>query len=589
MSEPTGASLRRRIPALIALILAAGVGTFGIIAYRVVRESTVQSADARLRDASSQLAAMFGTSFDRLLDTTRAVATDTVLAARLAGAAAPPESVLAALRRLGVPGGTVRGSELRDVTGATVASLPGGSSVHAPRDVRADSGVQPLFQAGDTVYYEVVAPVTWQGHTIGSVVSLRSLTTTADAARQIGQLIGIKSGILLGNADGTVWTDLVDVVPPPPTGSALSVYDRAGRSVRGAVQRIGTTPMSVAVEFSQDEILARSRGIAGAFMALAAIVIALGAFGGLLLTRPITGSLKSLADTADTIAAGNLHVPAVAQDRKDEIGRLARSFNTMAANLRTVHGTLEHLVEERTATLKETVAQLKDTQEELVRKERLATLGQLSSGVGHELRNPLGVMTNAVYFLHHVLSDAPSKVREYLDLLQSQIHLCEKIVSDLLDFARTRPPQTSPVAVPELLHEQMNRVTATPNIEVVWDLPDGLPEIAVDAVQIGQVLLNLLTNGVQAIEETGGTLTVGARREGSMVAISVADSGQGVAPENRTRVFEPLFTTKARGIGLGLSVSRSLARANGGELTLGEGGAGAVFVLTVPVWEGAGP
>src|SRR5258706_13694720 len=119
----------------------------------------------------------------------------------------------------------------------------------------------------------------------------------------------------------------------------------------------------------------------------------------------------------------------------------------MAAEVDRSRGNLEHLVEERTRELNDTLFQLHETQESLVRREKLALLGQLASGVGHELRNPLGVMTNAVYYLKMVLESQPKNVHDYLDMLQQQITLSEKIVSDLLDFARSKPPKRSPTSL----------------------------------------------------------------------------------------------------------------------------------------------
>lgn len=211
-------------------------------------------------------------------------------------------------------------------------------------------------------------------------------------------------------------------------------------------------------------------------------------------------------------------------------------------------------------------------------------LGQLSSGVGHELRNPLGVMTNAVYYLKTVLATAPHNVHEYLDILQQQITLSEKIVGDLLDFARSKPPQRKPTAVAEITQTQLNRLSLPENVKVDKDLPGNLPPVLVDPVQLGQIVLTLISNAVQALEK-GGRITIRAQTNGtgSGVQYEVADSGPGIPRENLEKIFEPLFTTKARGIGLGLAVSRTLARANGGDLTVTSApGQGATFHLTLP-------
>ncbi len=228
-------------------------------------------------------------------------------------------------------------------------------------------------------------------------------------------------------------------------------------------------------------------------------------------------------------------------------------------------------------------AALHEAQDRLVQKERLATLGQLASSVGHELRNPLGVITNSVYFLEATLPDAPPKVKEYFGILRAQVRQSERIIGDLLDFARVRPPQRTQVRLDALVEEQVSRAAVPPCIRVEREFPPPAVVLQADPQQIGQVVLNLVVNAVQAMHGQGGVLTLSARRHDGRVRVDVRDTGPGIAPENLERVFEPLFTTKARGIGLGLAVSRMLARANGGEITVAsEPGQGAAFTLDLP-------
>jgi signal transduction histidine kinase len=230
---------------------------------------------------------------------------------------------------------------------------------------------------------------------------------------------------------------------------------------------------------------------------------------------------------------------------------------------------------------------LRNTQAELVQRERLATLGQLASSVGHELRNPLGVMTNAVYYLKMIQPDPPPQVAEYLGILRHQIGLAEKIVGDLLDFARLKKPQLQIVEVRRLIAEQIARLGSVSNVTINSECPENLPAVNVDPIHIGQIMLNLLTNAQQAMESTGGVITVRARASGSAVVIDVADTGPGISDELLEKIFEPLFTTKARGIGLGLAVSQSLASANGGQLTVTSTlGHGATFSLAMPAANG---
>ena len=229
------------------------------------------------------------------------------------------------------------------------------------------------------------------------------------------------------------------------------------------------------------------------------------------------------------------------------------------------------------------VAALDDAQRRLVSGEKLAMLGQLSGSVGHELRNPLGVMTNAVYYLEMVQAAAPDDVREYHGILRTQLALAERIVTDLLDFSRVRAPQTETVAVARVVDAQLARLPLVPDVRVERDMPGTLVDVRVDPVQIGQVLFNLLLNAVQAMDGGGGVLTVRAREAGGRVLVEVADTGPGIPAGFEEKIFEALFTTKARGIGLGLAVSRSLTQSNQGQLSVtSRAGAGATFILALP-------
>ena len=231
--------------------------------------------------------------------------------------------------------------------------------------------------------------------------------------------------------------------------------------------------------------------------------------------------------------------------------------------------------------LEEKTRELETAQEELVRKERLAILGQLAGGVSHELRNPLGVMKNSVYYLKMVLPE-DERVRKHLGIMEREVTTATRIVSDLLDFARAKPPSQAPTDLSEVVREVLDRTPLAENVEVVARLAPDLPPVAVDALQVQQVLGNLITNGAQAMPE-GGTLTIETARADGGVRVGVSDTGVGIAPENLEKIFQPLFTTKAKGIGLGLAVAQGLAEANGGTISVESAvGRGSRFLVVFP-------
>jgi signal transduction histidine kinase len=236
---------------------------------------------------------------------------------------------------------------------------------------------------------------------------------------------------------------------------------------------------------------------------------------------------------------------------------------------------LEVIVEERTQ-------ELRDAQESLVRQERLAVLGQLAGGVGHELRNPLGVISNAVYYLQTVNPDADESTQEYLNMISSEVQNAGKIISDLLDFSRTKMPERQEIGVSELVAQVLEKKPPPENVQVKKEFPEDLPEVYVDPAQINQVLSNLVENAYQAMLE-GGKLVIKGENKNNQVLISINDNGIGISPENMKKLFEPLFTTKAKGIGLGLAVSRTLLETNGGTIEVeSEEGRGSTFTVILP-------
>jgi len=184
-----------------------------------------------------------------------------------------------------------------------------------------------------------------------------------------------------------------------------------------------------------------------------------------------------------------------------------------------------------------------------------------------------------------VLQSSPDNVRDYLRLLREQVALSSKIVGDLLDFARIPPAQRRPVHIRGILDAQLARLSGHERVSISVDVPHTLPPAEVDSVHIGQIVFNLLTNAVQAMDEDGGDLRIAARSSGDGgIELRISDSGPGVPADLADRIFEPLFTTKARGIGLGLAVSRALAQANNSRIAVAnEAGRGATFVVTMPV------
>jgi len=325
-----------------------------------------------------------------------------------------------------------------------------------------------------------------------------------------------------------------------------------------------------------------------------------------IMVRLIIKPIKSLSAATKQLSDGNWNVN-VKLLTSDEIGELADSFNIMIRSLeerkerlqvqkgklKKVNSLLNLEIGERKQAeekLEATVAELRDTRDQLVRREKLAVLGQLAGGVAHELRNPLAVMNNAIYYLTSINTDADETTREYLEMISSEIGNAEAIVSDLLDFSRTRSSVRKQVTAAELIARVLEKHPPPEKVKVTTAIPPELPPVFVDPRQIGQVLENLVANACQAMAE-GGHLTISAQAEKQKVTLFITDTGCGISKENMEKIFEPLFTTRARGIGLGLTVSRNLVEQNSGTievqspstaLGIGEAGKGSTFTVKLP-------
>jgi C4-dicarboxylate-specific signal transduction histidine kinase len=579
-------SLRWRLPAIMALILIGAVVTLSVLAYGAARRAAIEGARERLTNAVNQISGVAANSMQNLTRQADSVARDPSIIDALRNPGTPlTDQARSALRRLRtdtllplkVAVLDVQGRPVEGVTPELVREGP--VEVFAPID---SPTVHPFRPVDGALEYMIAVPVRDSGRVVGQIIQWRRLTRVTTSFRVISDLIGRRALLLIGNANGTALTELKDTLNPPVIRDSLLARQARVENTRVS-SAIPGTPWAWYVEYPYAVILGPIRVLSWQSILVALGVLLTAILAGVFMSRGMTRSLADLTTTAEHIAGGDLTRRPHDINRQDEIGRLARSFGVMADKVHESRDELEHRIQARTADLQTALSQLHDTQDELVRKEKLATIGQLASSVGHELRNPLGVMANAVYILERTIEVPSPKAKQYLQLLTAQIKLSERIVADLLDSARSQSPQRRRTEVRGLLTAQLGRVSIPSNVLVELEVDDGLPELHVDPDQIGQILVNLFTNATQAMDNQPGVLSVRAHNGDGRVHIRVRDTGPGVPPDLAEKIFEPLYTTKARGIGLGLSVSRSLATANRGRLTVtNHPGGGAVFTLDLP-------
>jgi signal transduction histidine kinase len=255
-------------------------------------------------------------------------------------------------------------------------------------------------------------------------------------------------------------------------------------------------------------------------------------------------------------------------------------FNTSIIVLRDIteirrySGHLEHLVEERTRQLRNT--------------ERLATIGETAAMVGHDLRNPLQVIVGTIFFLKKQLKSIGSEeeweeVEKMIGTIHKEADYMNKIVSDLHDYAKVFNVDLEDLDVKAMIEETTNRIEM-PGINLQVQIPEDLPPIQADKIMITRVFTNIVTNAVQAMPE-GGKLWIKAKVKGEMVHIDVIDTGVGIPPENMDQLFVPLFTTKPKGTGFGLSVCKRFVEGHGGHIKVrSKEGKGATFTVILPFY-----
>jgi signal transduction histidine kinase len=264
------------------------------------------------------------------------------------------------------------------------------------------------------------------------------------------------------------------------------------------------------------------------------------------------------------------------------IGAVVALWRRSEQQSRRYHERLEEEVNRRTRDIQQ-------VQDKLIRSERLAAVGELASGVGHELRNLLNVIRNCAYLLKMSLSEKDdAEVINTLAVLDKQIDIANKIVTDLLDFTRITPPSQVIVDVKNLINECLSWIEVPPQVTLRLNIDGNARPVRIDPEQISRVFANIISNAIQAMNAGGGELAIETGEDTNFAWVKFGDTGCGIPAQNLEKIFEPLFTTKPRGIGLGLAISKRLVEQNGGKIeVVSQLGQGATFTVKLPLEKGS--
>ncbi len=342
-----------------------------------------------------------------------------------------------------------------------------------------------------------------------------------------------------------------------------SVVARAGGAAPPTVERVLPLGEAAAVHlvFSRAAALEAEQGVTSAFLLLAGLGLSFAMLLGLLMARRITRPVEALTEGARRVGEGARDVQVTVR-ASGEVGELVRAFNHMTSELRT-------------------------TTERLVASERIAAWQEVARRLAHEIKNPLTPIQMSLETLLAAQSaqDArfPTLFRDSAAVVLEEVDRLRRIVDEFSRFARLPKPQLAPVDLGELAQSVLALYATPPEgISLLPTLQPGVVALA-DRDQLTQVLVNLVKNAEEAMAGRGGAVRVRVKGTQADAIVEVEDSGPGIPPEHRARIFEPYFTTKEGGTGLGLAIAARILQEHGGKLEVGgEPGEGARFSVVLP-------
>jgi two-component system, NtrC family, sensor kinase len=348
-----------------------------------------------------------------------------------------------------------------------------------------------------------------------------------------------------------------------------------GDSVIGAFARVDAGRVSIISEVPEAQALAAARDLVRQSVLFAIGSLLFGFLLSIFFSRQLAAPLRHLESATQRVAAGDFGVD-VRVSSRDEVGNLATAFNSMANQLRD----RDH--------------RLSEAHEQLVQSEKLATIGEMSAGISHEVKNPLAGMRGFAQLGKR--AKTLEETKEYFALIENETFRAIEILENLLKFSRAERNEMSELNVNDVVRDAVRLVShqlQIKNVRVELKLADDLPKILGNGNQLRQVLVNLAINAQHAMEGVTGQLVLTTTTDGNgRILVSVRDNGHGMTAEVKQRLFKPFFTTKVmgKGTGLGLSVSQRIVDAHRGQITVeSEVGKGTVFTIALPTVSAVAP
>jgi signal transduction histidine kinase len=563
-----GISMQHRLPLLICLLLAIVIFLFGLVSYYTVRNVAMEMGKKRLRSLTDQLGSMFAQSAKSLNTATLTIAAkDPIKEYIQTGGGTAKTASLEILDKFRKDS-TYLLAEVLDANKTPLLwsgnkgteSKLSLDTIFSSLTVAPDSGrTGKIYATGDSMFYPVMATITHQKQVIGYLVVWRSLSTSSKGLERFSQLIGTGARLYIGNTDGSLWTNLQKRVAPRPIDTANTdntfEYTLDGKKIIAAVEPVANSQWRLLIEFPEKIILETATGFLRWIILIGIGLLAIGFIITWIMSRNIIKPLTSLTAATTAIAAGDYSMP-VNVNRKDELGKLAHAFNTMAEKIHHTQLDLENKVTERTAQL------------EMANKE----MESFTYSVSHDLRAPLRIINGYSEMIkedgHSTLSGESKRMLENITINAKKMG---NLIDDLLNFSRLGRRELSTndtdmnAIVKPIIDEQVNGHTNY-KVNIL-----SLEKCNCDSSLVKQVWENLISNAVKySSKNPSPVIEIGSVKQNDKIVYYIKDNGAGFDMKYYNKlfgVFQRLHKdSEFEGTGVGLALTHRIIAKHRGNI-----------------------
>jgi len=580
-----GMSLQQRLPLLMCILLFTVMIAFSIASYYGIRKASLEMGEKRLQSLTGELSTMLSQSSVALNATIlNVVQQDTVKEFVKSGGSelrAETSKILKGLIKDSTwallklfNSDKIALLSLGDNNAAT--KLPVEKIFASLNPGPGQSRVGKIYARHDSMYYPIVATVAEKNEITGYLVIWRSLSSDSKGVKQLSLLIGTGSELYLGNADGSLWTNLMKPISSPPIDTlnyepTFKYKDAQGENVIAALKPIANTPWQLMIKFPEKIVLEPATSFLQWMILAGLLIIAVGIFATWLMSRNIIRPLNTLTKAASAIAAGDYTVP-VATNRKDEVGKLAETFNYMTSQLQATQAELENKVSQRTEQLQ-------------------AANGELESfaySISHDLRAPLRGIVGFTSILEEEYNDKlDAEGKRLISIVKNNTLKMGNLIDDLLAFSRLGRNEITKTQIDTnaMVEEVISNSNA--KFSTVWEI-QKFPAINGDTNTLRQVWINLISNAVKySRNQDAPHIQIGVNRQENQNIFFIKDNGVGFKQQYQSKlfkVFQRLHNEKEfEGTGVGLAIVEKIISRHGGKVWAeAEEGKGASFFFSIP-------